>query len=81
MKVDLVVCVFRFRGCEMHGAFCVTADVSGCVVKAWPLSAPCGAGLRLLLSGPRWTGWSGGGWGALVFHLGANVGVCFWHAR
>ena len=77
MKVVLVVWVFRCSGCEMPGVVCVTADVSGCVFKAWTLSGPCGAGLRPFLSDPWCTGWSGGGWGALVSFLVANVGVCF----
>ena len=77
MKVMLVVWVFRCSGCEMPGVVCVTADVSGCVVKAWPLSVPCGAGLPSFLFGPRCTGWSGGGWGALVFFLVANMVFVF----
>ena len=77
MKVELVVWVFRFSGCEMPGAVCVTVDASGCVVNAWPLSVPGGAGLPSFLFCPRCAGWSGGGWAALVFFLVANVGVCF----
>ena len=66
-KVELVFLVFSPRGCEMPGAVCVTLDVSGCVIKFWPLSVPAGAELPSSLFGPACAGWSDGGWGARVF--------------